>query len=263
MEMEIFTNVTGIFIRKREQQDKLAIWFVHGFGESGFCFKEAFDAPELKQYSLHVPDFPGFGVSPLFSESHTINQSASLLTDLIKDSHNPVVLVAHSLGGLIATQAATALPEKVKGLVNVEGNLTKADCFYSGKAAEATNAAQFKADFTEEIYKMGLKDEAIRRYFVSLKMANPESLKTWGRTGVEATGEEKGGNDFLQVPCPKLYIYGKKSIPERSRKFLEKNDVEAVEFENSGHWPMLDETEKFYRVVGEFVSNLIERKTEL
>lgn len=215
---------------------------------------EAFEATVLKEYSLFIPDFPGFGVSPSPSRPHLIDDSAQLLESLITiySSNNPVMLVAHSLGGLIATKVALSLGKKVLGYVSVEGNITQPDTFYSGKAAMAVDPLLWKEAFAREIYQLGLHDEAIRRYYLSLKMASPVALDAWAKSGVEETGKDSGGVNFLKVSCPTLYIYGKKSIPQESKLFLEKNKIEAIELEHSGHWPMIDETERFYKIVADF-----------
>lgn len=166
-----------------------------------------------------------------------------------------VVLIGHSLGGLITTKTAMQLKEKIHCLINVEGNLTKADTFYSGKAAKANDPVLWKKGFTEEIYELGQREEAIRRYYVSLKMASPYSLHAWGKSGVLETGEELGGENFLKVSCPTLYIFSEKSMSEPSKSFIMKHKIRFLEFKPSGHWPMIDETDRFYKAVADFVES--------
>lgn len=247
-----------VFLRTHQGgSQKLHLWFVHGFGDSGFSFIESFNSPALKNYSIFVPDFPGFGASPPPAAPHDINQSSLLLCDLIKkfSTEALVVLIGHSLGGLIVTKTALNMKEKIQCLINVEGNLTKADTFYSGKAAKASDPILWKKEFMEQIYEASLKEEAIRRYYVSLKMASPHSLHTWGKSGVIETGEELGGENLLRVSCPNLYIFAEKSMSELSKSFIMKHKIRFLEFASSGHWPMLDETGKFYQAVADFIES--------
>lgn len=248
----------SVFLRTRQgTPQKSHLWFVHGFGESGFSFIESFAAQALKNYSIFVPDFPGFGASPPTAVPHDIQQSSLLLCDLIKrfSAGASVILIGHSLGGLLATKTALQMKEKISGLINVEGNLTKSDTFYSGKAAKANDPVLWKKEFAEQIYEAGLKQESIRRYYTSLKMVSPNSLQAWGKSGVVETGEELGGENFLKLSCPTLYIFGTKSISEPSRNFIMKNKIRFLEFPSSGHWPMLDETSRFYQAVVDFVGD--------
>lgn len=254
--MKILVTEKNVFMRIQEgKSEEPHVWFVHGFGESGLCFAESFLAPRLKKYSIRIPDFPGFGSSPSLETPHEVDQSARLLKSLIETYSpvNRVVLVAHSLGGIIATKVALKLENKVHCYINVEGNLTQADAFYSGRAAKASDPIRWKEEFVEEIYQLGLRDESYRRYYLSLKVACPMALQAWGRSGVKETGDHLGGDNFLKVNVPKLYIFGKRSTPTMSRAFLKNNKINSLEFPQSGHWPMIEETERFYETVGRFI----------
>ncbi|MBI2342480.1 MAG: alpha/beta fold hydrolase, partial [Deltaproteobacteria bacterium] len=165
--MPITTYKDSVFIRFRNgNKRKPHIWFVHGFGASSDSFREAFELKHLRRYTMFAPDFPGFGSSPALRSPHNITRSAELLKKLIRkfSPQNPVILVAHSLGGLIATKLALSLGKKISGYVNVEGNFTSADCFFSGKAAKAGNPVKWKEDFWQKLYKLGLKDKSLGRY---------------------------------------------------------------------------------------------------
>jgi pimeloyl-ACP methyl ester carboxylesterase len=47
-------------------------------------------------------------------------------------------LLGHSMGGAVAVLAADRCPERIAGLINVEGNLTEKDTFWSRKIAAKT-----------------------------------------------------------------------------------------------------------------------------
>jgi pimeloyl-ACP methyl ester carboxylesterase len=255
--MPITTYKNSVFIRfKNGQKHKPHIWFIHGFGASSDSFREAFELKYLREYIMFAPDFPGFGSSLGIRNPHNIKQSAELLRKLIRkfSPRNPVILVAHSLGGLIATKVALSLGKGIAGYVNVEGNFTSADCFFSGKAAKARNPIKWKESFRQKLYKSGLKDKSLRRYWLSFSMASPSALNRWGKSGVKETGEELGGINFLKVNCPKIYIYGDKSIPKKTKTFIVKHKIDSIKFRNCGHFVMGDATQLFYKTIAEFVS---------
>ncbi|MBI2092601.1 MAG: alpha/beta hydrolase [Deltaproteobacteria bacterium] len=256
--MQLAVYNSTVFIRAQlGKKNKPHVWFVHGFGASSDSFLEAFELKHLKEYSLFAPDLPGFGLSPVARKPHNVEQAAKLLTLLIKkfSPSSPVVLVAHSLGGLIATRTALTLKKKVVCYVNVEGNFTKADCFFSGKAARARNPVKWKQSFQNELYKLGVKDQSLRRYWSSFRLASPLVLNWWAKSGVKETGRELGGKSFLKVECPKVYIYGSRSIPQQTKSFIRKNKVNAIEFKGCGHFIMGEAPEKFYRTVAKAISS--------
>jgi pimeloyl-ACP methyl ester carboxylesterase len=257
MRSKFLSLESDVFLRYREGEEELpALWCIHGYGASGRSFLEAFDAPELEAYSLYVPDFPGFGKSPESATPQGIPEAAGLLATLIDtlSATEPVVLVGHSAGGLIGTRVAFSL-ERVQGFVNIEGNLTDADNFISGKVAVAEDVEAWRRDFLEELHGPVETDEALRRYRADLITAGPRTLRAWAVSVVNETGVTRAGERFMQVPCPRLYAYGKKSIPERTLAFLLEHRIPHLEFAESGHSPMIDEAQIFYAAIASFLSD--------
>ncbi len=248
--MRILTE-NNLFIRAHKSPKGSAdIWFVHGFGESGLCFREAFSSPLAEGYNLFVPDFPGFGVSPYQPGQDTVQDSADLLERLIQklSPRRPIVLLAHSLGGIIGTWLAAKL-DRVVASISVEGNLTKSDTFFSGLAAKADSPQEFHSYFAGEIYKKMAADLPLQRYYASLRLADPRALIAWGRSGVAATGECRSGEEFAALKVKKCYLWGDKSTPKETWRFIEANSLPNRCFRGAGHWPMIDQTDKFYETV--------------
>jgi pimeloyl-ACP methyl ester carboxylesterase len=257
--MKTRVHESGVFLRYRDGEERLpAIWCVHGFGASGTSFLEAFGAPELKAHSIYVPDLPGFGESPEKAAPQGIPDAAESLVALIEScsGRSPVALLGHSAGGLIGTRVAVSL-DRVRCFVNIEGNLTVADNFISGTVAVAEDVESWRHGFLEELRGPAESDEALRRYCADLMMAAPRTLKAWALTTVEETGVTSAGERFLQVRCPKLYAYGKKSIPERTLAFLAERKILRLEFAESGHSPMVDEAQRFYAAVARFLGETL------
>ena len=50
-------------------QERTTLLFLHGLGESGLCFVDAFHEPALKNYNIIVPDLLGY-VNLTGSEGH-------------------------------------------------------------------------------------------------------------------------------------------------------------------------------------------------
>jgi pimeloyl-ACP methyl ester carboxylesterase len=125
---------------------------VHGFGASGASYLEAFDAPELRRHPIYMPDFPGFGESPRSTLPGGLSGAADVLVGLVAahGGGRGIVLIAHSAGGLVGARIAPALPS-LRGLISVEGNITAADNFISGKAAEAEDIDVWRRTARHEV----------------------------------------------------------------------------------------------------------------
>ncbi|MBI2083861.1 MAG: alpha/beta hydrolase [Deltaproteobacteria bacterium] len=254
MEILLFEN---LFLRTSKVRKATAdLWFIHGFGESGLSFREAFSSPLARRFNLFVPDFPGFGVSPYQKKFSTLPAVTELFARVIKkfSRKRPICLVAHSLGGVIGTWICERLHSQVVGYISVEGNLTRSDTFFSGLAAKAASPEKFYHDFLREIYRRSGDDESLQRYFASLRFSDPRGLVGWGRSGVKATGDNLSGREFAALRCPKIYFWGNQSAPQESVDFLKAYSLANRCFKGSGHWPMIDQSREFYESVTEFLS---------
>lgn len=104
----------------------------------------------LTPQRIVVPDLLGYGKLASTRESIGIAAQVEHLRTLV--GHERVHMVGHSVGGVIASLYAHRYPNDVLGLVNVEGNFTLADAFWSAELARkpAAEAAalleQYRAD---------------------------------------------------------------------------------------------------------------------
>jgi pimeloyl-ACP methyl ester carboxylesterase len=76
-----------------------------------------------KHHRVVLIDLPGHGVSPMPEPFSLERAVESLDLAIAGEAAQPLVLVGHSLGGLVATAEAVAHPERVRALVLVESAL--------------------------------------------------------------------------------------------------------------------------------------------
>lgn len=235
------------------------LWFLHGFGESGLCYREAFDSPLSERYRLFVPDLPGFGASPPRESAQSLDGQAYVLAGLVDrlSSQRPVILIGHSMGSLIAVRLAQQQAgTRVVGLVSIEGNLTPADAFLTGKTAEYAGPEDFALGFRRYIVSQLGEETALYRYYASLWFADPRTLWNLGRDTARESRSGEAGQRFLQLECRKLYCWGEASLGSETRNFLGNNGLRSRKFATSGHWPMIDEPAAFYTALAEDLANL-------
>lgn len=70
-----------------------------------------------------APDLPGHGEDPTPAGQVTLRACAALVADTVAAAAEPVVLVGHSFGGLVITQAAELVPGHIARLVYLSAYL--------------------------------------------------------------------------------------------------------------------------------------------
>ncbi len=109
-------QVRYTFVRSAEPTDNPPILFIHGFGSSLAQWQENL-LPLSQTHPVYALDLVGFGAS----EKADTAYKAELWADQVYDFwrtfiREPIALVGHSLGALVALTAAVAYPEMVKNL---------------------------------------------------------------------------------------------------------------------------------------------------
>jgi len=244
-----------VLIRYRENTSaRGSVWYLHGFCCSGHLYEDVFDSVLADDFSIYLPDFPGFGATPPVIPPHTVADSARLLSGLVRriSGDGPIFLLSHSLGGIVGTKAAMELGPSVKGYVTVEGNLTKQDAFLTGMSVDFDDAGAFYDHLASMFLPMTQADPSLRRFTAGFLSADPDAVLAWGRSCAEATGETAAGDEFRALQIPTLFVWGGKSLPGMSREYIERHNMNHQEFPNAGHNVMVDEPEGFYRAVRDF-----------
>ena len=258
-----------LFVRHTElKRSGSVLLFVHGLGESGLCFREAFESRDMEEYSLVVPDMMGYGRSSGnaggdFSMESQIRRLWRLVDLLHLGSF---YVVGHSLGGDIGTfMASSDTRHRIKGLVNIEGDLTPHDIFFSNRVVSAAEAGRFtewfEKDFKEEIVLKGWGSQwpSCRRYYASLQFARPEAFLANAKEIYQKTQALPGrrecltGSTYAALKMPKVFCWGSESLARGTQEFLESVSLHHRKFEPAFHWPMIDQAESFYAFLFEFI----------
>lgn len=228
------------------------IWFLHALGDSHRCFRDAYRHPIAEHTRMFLFDLPGHGASPPRRSGLSIDEAAQICVDLVLtfSAHRRVVLVGHSIAGIIATRAAQMLDCRPSLVISVEGNLTRADAFYSGQAANFEEPQRFYSAFQSRILQLAQRDDSVRRYFCSLHFADPHTLWTLGRSVLNCATP---GEDFVSLACPHIYYWDDLSVTKSSKAFLVTHAVPQRKLAGAGHWPMVASPAMFYSAVLEDV----------
>lgn len=243
--------------------------YVHGLGESGLTLERLISDPQLADYDHVVPDLPGYGRSAWPDEPCNLHAHAQALWDLIHVLDLPrVVLVGHSMGGVIGLYLAETSPTRLRGFLNVEGNVTIDDCGFSSRAAEYDQDAWLAGrwrDFVERLHDEASADSeeapsVLRAYGASIHHADPRTLLRNCRDLVDVSKEDVLAERFGALPreknVPHLYLHGSRGTGLRSLDRLREAGVAIVRVDGAGHWPFVDHPDVTAGLLREFVEGL-------
>jgi len=233
------------------------IVFVHGLIGS---FADPRTLALLGRGTVIAPDLHGYGSRANDStEGLTIGHQVDFLHESIccdVGLEQPVHLVGHSVGGVIAASYAYQYPELVSSFVNVEGNFTLNDAFWSRQIAleSAESVEQLIAGFRSDpvgwLCDAGIEptEERIRAARDGLSYQPPTTIQATARAVIDFTGDPTY-EDLLRSVFDRHPVH--LVAGERSRQGWDIPDwaLEAAksysEIHDSGHMVMLEAPEEF------------------
>ncbi len=119
-------NVNGQEIHAVEagKPNRQVALLVHGWSSSWYAMSPLM-GPLSQRFRCVAVDLPGYGQSPPFPQRTTIPDYAEFLTDLAEQiSDSPVVLVGHSMGGMISLTIALIHPAIVERMVLISPTIS-------------------------------------------------------------------------------------------------------------------------------------------
>lgn len=242
-------------------------------------------AEELcRDWHVVAPDLRGHGDSAWSPEGHYgmdafVYDFAQLVETL---GHEQVTIVAHSLGGNIATRFTGLYPDRVRKLVNIEGLgptrekleemfgdsvETRLRHWIDDKRRAAGRQPRryptLEAAYARMKEENGfLSDEQARHLTVHGASRNEDGSWSWKFdnylnvwTASDLPYEERI-QLWQAITCPVLLLYGLDSFassPLRDGRAEHFRNARVIEYENAGHWLHHDQFERFVADVKAFL----------
>ena len=253
------------------------VLFIHGILGSQQQWSHLVDAMD-DDHRVVLPDLFGHGESAKPMGDYSLSSHAATMRDLLDHlGVERVTLVGHSLGGGIAMQFFYLFPERVERLVLVssgglgrEVNLVLRSATLPGAAqvlsvvASAPVLSQVEAlgrAATKVGWRPGSDLSAIWKGFSSL--GDRESRRAFlatTRAVIDIGGQSISAHDHLEgsLPIPTLIVWGSKDhmIPASHARSVEQAlpECQVEIFDGAGHFPHLDDPDRFARVLREFIA---------
>jgi pimeloyl-ACP methyl ester carboxylesterase len=98
---------------------------VHGAWHGSWCWQHVLPLLHDRGHVVHAPDLPGHGDDPAPIHLQTLDSYAQRIRATVRACDGEVILVGHSLGGLVISAVAEAKPERVRRLIFVTAFLPR------------------------------------------------------------------------------------------------------------------------------------------
>ncbi len=253
-----------------------AVMFIHGLTSSSRNWTHLVDKLN-SDHRVLAPDLFGHGASEKLMGDYSLGAHAATLRDLLDRLEiDRVTLVGHSFGGGIAMQFCYLFPERVESLVLVSsGGLGR---YVSPLLRAATVPG---AGWVLPVIASGWvrnRVEVVGRALTSIGWrASSDTTEIWRgftslgdgdsrraflattRGVIDPGGQTVSARDHLPlaVDIPTLIVWGTRDrmIPAWHATTAHEviADSRVVLFEGAGHFPHLDEPERFAQLLSEFI----------
>jgi len=194
-------------------------------------------------YRAYALDLWGFGETAHNVLNYSLDQQATLLDRFLNEMGiGKIALVGHGLGGLVGMVFATRFPQSVDRVMTV-------NCPLDYHSVNTRLRTASPAELTE--WLSSRTPEAVT--------ALSDASRADARAITASMDGLQGNNIFekfraLNIPC--LLVYGDKdpAITTPNGEYSLSTLTHQVELEGSGHFPMIDETIKFNRLLTDFLA---------
>ncbi|CAB3737829.1 2-succinyl-6-hydroxy-2, 4-cyclohexadiene-1-carboxylate synthase [Paraburkholderia rhynchosiae] len=215
--------------------------------------------------TVHTPDLPGYGKQPAHAPLTLEGQAQAVLDYLRGHIDEPCWLLGHSVGGAVTMLAAAAAPERVRGIISVEGNFTLNDAFWCSKIAamdEPTWHAEHQRMLDDPVSWLrngGINPNPQRVEWARaiLRNQSASTLQSMARAVVRETGSPEYLHKVRAVVesgVPLCLLAGERSasgwdVPNWVRRAAATDAIQPA----VGHMMMLEEPEAFCRIVDSMI----------
>lgn len=247
---------------KMEGKGDTTLFFIHGWNLDHTIWQSQ-TAEFLPFYRIVLPDMAGCGKSGNNRRHWTVESFAKDITTIINNAHlTNVILVAHSMGGEIAVDAALANPGRVIGIIGIDNlknvGMTIMEEDKKGMQPYIKNFIKNYSGMAEGMAREFVlsKDSAIVHKIVdSYKNADPSIAVPTLMNLYPRAADVKNKLPRLSFPMKFIMSANTPYDEEAFRKYCT-HGYKIVTVDSTGHFPMMERPIEFNRALHQLLLTL-------
>ncbi|MDJ0756696.1 MAG: alpha/beta fold hydrolase [Ardenticatenaceae bacterium] len=268
-------NDQAVHVEESGNPNRQIALLIHGWSSSSYALSPLMEMLS-KRFRCMAVDLPGYGKSPKFAGKTTIPAYADLLAGLIEQvAEGPVVLIGHSMGGMISLTLTERYPMLVDRTVlicpTITGKLSNyINLFVSPiTAAERFKVGQIISGWVSNAV-VGITDRIMRPASFAQRTVITEDeyvrLRSDARQPNQGTVRAEcyramRENDLSgrlgNIETPSLVIWGAEdnTVPLRDSGVVadEWPEAELRILPKAGHWPHFERPDATKRLIASFL----------
>lgn len=219
---------------------------IHGSWHGGWCWDRVKSLLEEAGHQVVAPDLPGHGQDNTPLSAITLSRFVERVCDVLDSQAEPVILVGHSMGGVVITQAAERRPDKIKLLVYLCAYLPRhgeslLDLAQQDRESlilpnlildERAGYHAVKAEAIQEVFYQDCSEEDVT--WARARLAPQEALAPVA-TPVQVSPERYGQIPRVYIQCLRDQTVG----PALQRQMVIATPCQQVVTLETGHSPFL------------------------
>jgi pimeloyl-ACP methyl ester carboxylesterase len=220
------------------------IHLIHGAWHGRWCWEKLIPKLERNGHPVVARDLPGLGLDRTPATQITLQAYADAVSEALAKEVEPAVLVGHSMGGIIISEVAERMPEKIKSLVYLTAYLPASGQSLMELATSDPETAEggkyllidgltctIRPDVIRElVYGNCTPEDAAR----ATRLLVPQPLIAFS-TPVHVTGERFGRIPKFYIQCSQDRILS----PSLQRKMAVTTPCEQIFSIDADHSPFL------------------------
>lgn len=221
----------------------------------------------LSPNPVSIPDLPGYGTNqPTSPDDISVGAAADYIyAHICELGYDQAHLVGHSIGGAVAVVVASRYPETVASIINVEGNFTLKDAFWSQQLArmdrsEADDLLEsYRADPRAWLAGAGVDatEEQVELAVRSLEAQPASTLQAMARSVVQTTSDAsylQAIATILDQSIPFHLVAGSRSrdgwdVPQWVLQRATSMTIQP----GAGHMMMLEDQQRFLSIIRQLI----------
>lgn len=256
-------------IRFSDEGEGKVIVLLHGYLESLDIFEDFAKNLSVLFRTISI-DLPGHGKTDVFDEIHTMDFMAEVVFEVLKSENiEKCTIIGHSMGGYVALSFLEKYPEKLNGF-----SLFHSSPFADNEVKKTARSLTIedirngkRIQICKEHCPKTFANENVEKFTQKIGFAKIIAINTPENGIIAALEGMKQRKDLSKLlentKLPFLYILGLKDnfVPSNILSFMRlPENSRTLILENSGHQGYIEEPEKSFAAIVDFVNSFSQQK---